>query len=71
MNIEVPIARLESRTRRRLITGAALRIGLTTGSLLVVYYVLPLETVGDFTALAYFLISTAVFVSALTWQGGP
>jgi len=68
MNVEVPIARLESRTRRRLITGAALRIGLTTGSLLVVYYVLPLENVGDFTALAYFLISTAVFVSALTWQ---
>ena len=37
-------------------------------ALLAVYYELPLDNVGDITALTYFVISAAVFVSGLTWQ---
>jgi voltage-gated potassium channel len=64
----VPFAELNAPTRRRLIAGAALRIALTTGSLLAAYYVLPLDNVGDIAALVYFLVSAAIFVSAMIWQ---
>jgi voltage-gated potassium channel len=68
MSRDPPLARLESRTRRRLIAGAVLRIALTTGSLLAVYYLIPLEHFGDTAALVYFLIGGAIFAGALTWQ---
>lgn len=68
MSRGVPLARLDSQTRRRRIAGAVLRIALTTGSLLALYYLVPLEHFVNSAAFVYFLIGGAIFAAALTWQ---
>ena len=68
MTIEVPFARLEPRTRLRLVAGAVVRIALTTTSLLAAYYLMPLDGSGDGSTLVYFLLGVAIFVSTLIWQ---
>lgn len=64
----VRFARLDQRTQRHLIAGCALRIALTTGSLLAVYYWIPLEGLGANATLLYFVAGAALFVGALVWQ---
>jgi voltage-gated potassium channel len=62
------LARLDRRTRRHLIAGCALRITLTTGSLLAVYYWIPLDGLVSNATLLYFVVGAALFVGALVWQ---
>jgi hypothetical protein len=59
---------LDRRTQLRLIAGCALRILLTVGSLLAVYYWIPLDGSASNLTLLYFVVGAAVFVGALVWQ---
>jgi hypothetical protein len=61
-------AALDARARRRLIAGTALRLTLTTCSLLAVYYLIPLDAFGGRSSLGYFVVTFVIFGFALVWQ---
>ena len=60
-------AALPPRARRRLIAGTALRVALTTCSLLAAYYLLPLQAL-DVGSVAYFTVAFGIFALTLVWQ---
>lgn len=60
-------AALDARTRRRLVAGTALRIAVTTCSLLAVYYLLPIDAL-DVGSLTYFVVAFGIFALTLVWQ---
>jgi hypothetical protein len=61
-------AQSEPRVPRRLIVGCALRVVVTTCSLLAIYLLLPLEGFGGSPTLAYLLLGTAIYAGAMVWQ---
>jgi hypothetical protein len=54
--------------RRRLILGCVVRVTLTTALLLVVYFLIPLDSGREPSAVLYFVVCAALFVGAVAWQ---